>query len=106
MMKKYMEKSSWEDKDIAKPMEQILQTMEAVQSVYSCMKEIREGILNSMNAQNDHSETQQDYAMELDLELMDLPSSIWTLISGSFIATMRSIQRNHHLVEWQLLNLP
>ncbi|KAH7323076.1 fungal-specific transcription factor domain-containing protein [Stachybotrys elegans] len=72
MMKKYMDKSRWEDKDIAKPMEQILKAMETVQDVYPCIKEIHEGILNSIQTQHSDTESQQGYSMEQDLELMDL----------------------------------
>lgn len=74
MMKRYMEKSSWEDKDISKPMEQILDTMDIMQIVYPCMREIRDGIKESIKTESSKSVSQEeDYNMDFDL--MDLLQS-------------------------------
>lgn len=74
MMRRYMEKSSWEDKDISKPMDQILQTMETVQTVFPCMKEIRDGILESIRTENTRTGSRQE-EFGIDFELMDLLQS-------------------------------
>lgn len=74
MIKRYMEKSSWEDKDISKPMEQVLQVMERVQITFPCMREIRDGILESMKTEATGDGSHQD-EFAIDFELMDLLQS-------------------------------
>lgn len=67
MLKRYLEKSSWEDKDISKPMSQILEAMECVRSVYPCIREIQESIMASRQARGDEGHTETQGSSELAL---------------------------------------
>ncbi|KAM0327177.1 hypothetical protein ACHAQA_006309 [Verticillium albo-atrum] len=83
MMKRFMEKSTWDDKDISKPLAQILDAMEAVQNVYPCMQGIRDGILESIKSENVDEETQQ-HQYGVELELMDLLQSAAAPFPGAW----------------------
>ncbi|KAH7010186.1 fungal-specific transcription factor domain-containing protein [Ilyonectria destructans] len=68
MMRRYLEKSSWDEKDISKPLKQILNTMEAIQDVYPCMREIKDNIMGSIPTDNSSNDAQrQEHGIELDL---------------------------------------
>ncbi|KAH7360252.1 fungal-specific transcription factor domain-containing protein, partial [Rhexocercosporidium sp. MPI-PUGE-AT-0058] len=45
LMKRYLEKSAWAEKDISKPLAQILDAMGVVESIWPCVTEIKEEIL-------------------------------------------------------------
>ncbi|KAH6720336.1 fungal-specific transcription factor domain-containing protein [Leptodontidium sp. MPI-SDFR-AT-0119] len=66
LMKRYLEKSSWEDKDISKPLAQILDAMGVVESVWPCISEIKEGILETISPAAG-SDPQQDYNTDFNL---------------------------------------
>lgn len=86
MMQRYMNKSSWDDKDVSRPMTQILEAMEAISEVFPCVKEIRDSILHSMQTGRNASGQQAEEG-ELDIDLMDLlqpgmgpfPDTTWGL---------------------------
>jgi hypothetical protein len=71
MIKRYIDKSSWDDKDISRPMAQILDAMEAIQHVSPSVREIRDSILQSIEAGSGENEQQMDDG-GLDLDLVDL----------------------------------
>lgn len=48
MMRRYMERSSWDDRDVARPLGQILDVMLTVQEIFPCMREIRDSILETI----------------------------------------------------------
>ncbi|KAH6686206.1 fungal-specific transcription factor domain-containing protein [Plectosphaerella plurivora] len=48
MMRRYMEQSSWDDRDVARPLGQILDVMFTVQEIFPCMREIRDSILETI----------------------------------------------------------
>lgn len=66
LMKRYLEKSAWTDKDISKPLAQILEVMEIIEKVWPCVLEIREGILETVNVVNEACQ-QQDYIADLNM---------------------------------------
>lgn len=70
MLKRYLEKSSWDDKEISKPLAQILEAMEAVQDVYPCIQEIKQSIVSSKQqaqTREDSQKVQETGPPELDL---------------------------------------
>ncbi|KAH8662421.1 fungal-specific transcription factor domain-containing protein [Xylariales sp. PMI_506] len=73
MMKRYAEKSSWTETAISRPLELILEAMEAIQDVWPCVLEIKEGILEAMKPQEQPETVQQEY--ELNFDLMDMLES-------------------------------
>ncbi|KAK0101391.1 hypothetical protein ONS95_006566 [Cadophora gregata] len=66
LMKRYLEKSSWADKDISKPLGQILEAMTVVEIVWPCITEIKEGILETMSP-TDGSDPQQEFVPDYNL---------------------------------------
>lgn len=82
MMQRYMKKSSWDDKDISRPMTQILEVMDAIIEVFPCMREIRDSILHSMQASSNGSGQQVDKSV-LEVDLMDLLQPGMGPISGA-----------------------
>ena len=66
LMKRYLEKSSWQDKDLSKPMAQILDAMKGIENVWPCIIEIKEGILETMNTVSG-TNLQQDNSIDFDL---------------------------------------
>ncbi|RNJ54524.1 hypothetical protein D7B24_000367 [Verticillium nonalfalfae] len=83
MMKRFLEKSTWDDKDISKPLAQILDAMEAVQSVYPCMRGIRDSILENIKSEGVDEEAQQ-HQYGVELELMDLLQSAAAPFPGAW----------------------
>ena len=75
MLKRYVEKSAWTDKDIAKPMTQILEAMEAVQEVYPCIREIHRSLIASTQSEPIVSGPGAQEMDSLDLDLMDMLQS-------------------------------
>lgn len=71
MIRRYIEKSSWDDKEISRPISQILDAMEAIKEVSPSVQEIRDSILRSIEAGKDDSR-QQIEDNELDLDLVEL----------------------------------
>lgn len=71
MMQRYMNKSSWDDKNVARPMGQLLAAMEAIMDVCPCVRDIRESILHSMAVVSNDGGQQVDNS-ELEVDLMDL----------------------------------
>jgi hypothetical protein len=72
MLKRYLEKSSWDDKDISKPLAQILEAMEAVQDVYPCIQEIKQSIVSSkQQPQTNQDDQEVQDAAPPELDLMD-----------------------------------
>jgi len=65
-MKRYLDKSSWDDKDLSKPMAQILDVMEAIKDVWPCILEIKEGIQETIHAVSGGS-LQRDHEIDFDL---------------------------------------
>lgn len=70
LMKRYLEKSAWADKDIPKPLAQILETMEAIEGVWPCIAEIKQGILETMNTEVGSS-LQQDHDQEFLMGMLE-----------------------------------
>jgi hypothetical protein len=60
MMRRYMEKSSWDDRDVARPLGQILDVMLTVQEIFPCMREIRDSILETIKEGGGAGEGQED----------------------------------------------
>lgn len=71
MIRRYIEKSPWDDKDIARPMAQILDVMDAIQEVSPSVQEIRDSILQSIESGKNESGQQVEEG-GLDLDLVDL----------------------------------
>jgi hypothetical protein len=71
MLKRYLEKSSWDDKDISKPMAQILEAMEVIQDVYPCIQEIQQSIIASKQAEGGDNGNDVQEAGPPELDLMD-----------------------------------
>ncbi|KAM5343319.1 hypothetical protein ACJ41O_014285 [Fusarium nematophilum] len=74
MMRKYMQRSSWDDNDVSRPMALILETMASVQRVFPCVREIRDSITQIMEADRQDN-GQRDEENVLELDLMDLLQS-------------------------------
>lgn len=72
MMKRYMDQSSWDDRDISQPLTKILQTMRIVQEIFPCMREIRSSILRIMESPGSESEQIANGPETSELDLMDL----------------------------------
>ncbi|KAL1610346.1 hypothetical protein SLS60_002012 [Paraconiothyrium brasiliense] len=72
MMRRYVDKASWDDKDISRPMTQVLEAMEAVQNVFPCVQNIRESIMLSMRGrETEGGAEQEEEASRWDLDLVD-----------------------------------
>ena len=67
MMKHYLEKSCWEDKDISKPLEVLLDAMKAIQRVWPCVIEIRKGILDAISSESSSTPQRENQAFNLGL---------------------------------------
>lgn len=59
MMKRHLEKSTWVDREIAKPLTQILEIMAIIEVAWPCVTEIKDGILATLN--NVEESEQQNY---------------------------------------------
>lgn len=59
LMKRYFEGSSWQDADIAKPLEFILDVMEAIKHTWPSIQEVKESIYGSMRNQT-HGNARKD----------------------------------------------
>ncbi|KAF3003619.1 hypothetical protein E8E13_007435 [Curvularia kusanoi] len=68
MMRRHIDSLSWDDKEISRPMTQILEALEAMLEVFPCVREFRDSILFSM--QTGTNEEEQQAGKEADL--MDL----------------------------------
>ncbi|KXJ88342.1 fungal-specific transcription factor domain-domain-containing protein, partial [Microdochium bolleyi] len=69
LLKRYLERSSWDDKDIAQPLGQLLSAMQAIEGVWPCVTEIRQGILQVVSPGGGTEPPQDDL---LDMSLMGL----------------------------------
>ncbi|PNH61290.1 hypothetical protein VD0001_g9724 [Verticillium dahliae] len=83
MMKRFLERSTWDDKDISKPLAQILDVMEAVQNVYPCMCGIRDSISENIRSEGVNEEAQQ-HQYGVELELMDILQSAAAPFPGAW----------------------
>lgn len=72
MMRKYMDKASWDDINISRPINQILDAMEAIQHVFPCMQEIRESIVQSIQAGRNPEGQPMEDMNGLELDIMDM----------------------------------
>ncbi|KAH7559646.1 hypothetical protein BM1_03280 [Bipolaris maydis] len=72
MMRRYIDKASWNDKEIAGPIAQILEAMEAIQRVFPCIQEIKNSILRSIQAGKDSESQQMLETNGLELDIMDM----------------------------------
>ncbi|KAK0384674.1 hypothetical protein NLU13_8760 [Sarocladium strictum] len=71
MLKRYLEKSSWKDKDISKPTAQILEAMEVIQDVYPCIRDIRQSIIANQEAEDSTPLANVQEPGPIELDLMD-----------------------------------
>ena len=83
MMRRYMEKSSWDDRDIARPLAQILEVMQTVQEIFPCIREIRNSILETMNEGSTASGEVAE-GSNAELEMIDLLHSGALPLPGGF----------------------
>lgn len=67
MMKRYLEKSSWKDKDISKPLDTLLDAMKSIQRVWPCVMEIRKGILDAIASENVGTPRTEDQTFNFSL---------------------------------------
>lgn len=69
MMRRYMDKLSWDNKVISQPMTQILEALEAMREVFPCVTEFRDSIVHSMQM---GSSTEEEQHVEWETDLMGL----------------------------------
>lgn len=50
-MRRHMEGLAWDDTDLARQLGQILETMDEIQEVWPCIREVRDGILQAREKQ-------------------------------------------------------
>jgi hypothetical protein len=68
MMRRYMDKLSWDNKAISQPMTQILEALEAMREVFPCVTEFRDSIVHSMQM----CSTEEEQHVEWETDLMGL----------------------------------
>ena len=66
MMRRYMDKLSWDNKAISQPMTQIIEALEAMREVFPCVTEFRDSIVHSMQM-GSSTEEEQHVGWETDL---------------------------------------
>jgi hypothetical protein len=81
MMKRYLERLSWDDREVSKSLKELLGAMQAIEHVWPCVIEIKDGILNAMYS-DDAGCLQQERAV--DFNLMDMLENGAGALPGSW----------------------